>query len=916
MDPVNAKVVFTCDKDIVLADQKASECFETAVKATEVYARELKEAAQFLFQRQSQIGSIEKEHLAKKKALDDSFIQVSQLWKAAQMRIQEIAFLDDPKRSQIAFKALIQLEIRTTILDKQRQNLGYILGSGHHHRALECYKTKKRFCQELEANEKMSVSEKIMGLRRTFQETKKVIEEETGTLHSQTVIAHQTALLYEELLQFIAYTANSFITPADDAAAQLARLSVSQNRGGLISWVWSNTPSTPANPEDTARQVGTLKQEIENLEKSLAPYLPKRKERKAVEESVARYIAEWQGEKLEAKDNFRNNQLLADYIYKEIRTEVDSLRSISKALVQLQKEIQARTEALCGLQQKGNRDVKELEVLLDGLEEAIYEQRDHLEKLRYSKRVHAGRYFVAKLISKVVELREDLHQCKSLSTRSFRPYAKGCMQLIEFLEPAQTLEKLTRATNAACLLQKTLNARPIQNTLYEVARDILARFGAKTLTLTLEERQVAGQLLLQTPLAEFRSPDEDPGNCLPDRIVSCLMKGFIRCRNFQSQDYNPELDMIIYKLKYDELYQDAFLTTLRFNQSLHELYTHYVQTTRFDTNHELFGKMVSLLVILRRNPGCCFLERVFSYCEAKFRLAEVSQAQMLLERFLWLKHELDPLFANDDNLLPSFYKEYDTISIEKLESEKELSTITSKVRLELELQGMVVEKALPDALEVKMRKVRAKVFYRLLVSSIFAKDQESTLQLVQRLDALERDQLPNDREGLDLLRKWVVDQFMSDAPVQTKHGEFILTGLVKEYLDPASKTHTQWQAAFGTTNMELLIHKLFTLQGDTIGGIYGAQLAHRSDQGLLKFWNQVLTKYKEFLVLLAKEGSFDRSKKPRAYEEAQALVDGARECFLRHNPNNHRTHYSWLGLAADLYFDLCQKFQFNDVTIK
>ncbi len=977
--------VFECTKDTLLSDagqNNALAALQNAVEETAKFANELEKASQHLYQRASQSGKIAQEHLAQKTKLRTAYLKVADLWGKAKARYNEIAFIDNPQKIADAFSNLVTLEITTRALVKKYKIVGYILKSPHHHAALKFYKDKKRVCQQVRENKKLSVDQKVSKLWEIFNETKIKITEETPTLHNKkAVIAHQTALLYEELLHFITYTASSFeeqkqVLPESEASAidgeeeaedddevgqaarQMQDLNLEQGPGwaswawSKVSWLMPGASSQPLEPlsDDALAQIEALKASITEQEAALLPYLPRKAKRVKLKgdelELVQTFIAACQTHKLEDKDDFRNGQscttTYAIGIYKELKTQIDNLRGISKALVELQNQILTSTKTLCGIHQVNKQYTPEnFSTLLNHLEQAIYEQQDALEGLRFSKRVHAGWYYVAKLLAKVQEVRMDLHTFKSLSKNNpgFIPFQEATRRLIEYLKPSEqelrnnkdyltgfmAIEKLFLAVQAATPLTKAApqgkvrSCHEIQDTFYNVMTDILARCGLRTLTLSPEEKEVPMQLLLERPLSNLTGKDEDRGGLLPKRVIAFLIRSFLRCENFQKEEIDPELDLALFKLQNSTLYSQEFGTTKLLTQNFKSHLEKYEKHSDYKSaNNHIMPLIIETLVAL--DPQVNTLERLFNYCKARQRLVEISSlsqgaSAQQAYRTMWLYSKAAPELKAEENHLPYFYKDFEVIDETELTDPQLRERLASKARTKLELLGISgkeLEQKTEEKVAQDLKKIGHRILYKHLVTSLFALDHseksQATTNALEMLDSLEVEELPQDnKEGLLLLERWVLDQFMNDAPKQTKHATILLTALFKKYLsDPA--THLQWTNTLDIAYMEMALHKLFEKQEGNLPGIYGDMLNRRGP--LLAQWNEVISIYKKFLTYFAEVNTFNNKTKPAAIK----LQKEAQEAFGQQIVPERNT-LSWSGIASWFYHDLSLKIQMNDTSM-
>lgn len=682
---------------------------------------------------------------------------------------------------------------------------------------------------------------------------------------------------------------------------------------------------------------------------------------------------------LPQEDDFRNGQAFTITrlvgLYLEIKGQIEHLQDIGRALNSLESSIQNRLKTVCGLQAavQDNKSVevqiKEFETNIQGLTELIYLQQKSLEALPISNRIHAGWYYAARLLAKVNDVQLSLHQFKRLARESFAPYGLATNHLIEYLDPAYlhphdanlaalskskdylagmlAIHRLFSSIQAARLLPDShgtsgSSTDNLKRTINDAIGEIIARLGPRTLAETPDEARVASKVLLKTQPDEFFEQDEDRGLKLPKVIVHYLVKGFLRHTHFLKTKIDPEFDMVLVVLENDPIYKEYFDATVRQNENFNTHFQAYCSGSDIVTYEPQINLLLTALFTLSSNPRASQIEVLFQYCKARQIMSDlhslsatvlVSSQQAL--RLEWIEKKANAVFTDREFLLPGYFSELETLDVSGLQQMLENPSVENDIALRIQQNSQIRRVLSTETLariqalaKEEVSVMRAKVLYKLICISLYCSDPQSKMQatkhLVGWLDSLEADALPRPEDSVGnihlvrLLQGWVLEQYMSEANLQTKHTEVILTTLFKEYLNNVDRsTRDLWRSFSDIGLMEVALNKLLMSQEVKHGGLNGIYINLIDFRGTAyrTLWKRVLIHYGAFIQLLDKHKFFNLTTNELAYLEAQQYIQDVLREFQGVPADDREETDTHLGIAQWCCQDMRMKFQINSYSV-
>ncbi len=741
---------------------------KTANKVSE-FAEVLNGKEQDLHQRQAQIGEIEAKHTRFAEELTSLRDLLQGEVQTARESYSKIAPISDPKRVAACCKSLLNIELGLNPLEKIYQELAPLLAAPLHHKALEFYKKQKKECESLALIP--TVQERIKKLETIVEAVDQGVREVLPQLEGKFIaLKEQTELLCLELVDFT-LTASNLIktTPIPQT--------------GRMAWLWSLviTPQAVL-PEVTEEQnicINALQEKLQELIRRILPQRQEADTEQALSKLVQFYLGQARKESLQAEDSFRRHPIVSMLAYGEIKNEREALETIAKALAKLSKDIkELRDDIVCG--KKLPKEQEEYTEILAGLRIAINNELIKLRNHTLSKRIHAGWYYVARLLVKAHDVDLFLKQLKSLSSKSFAPYAKAVGDLFAYLDPQEEelrnnpdYETSLIATERlySCLASASSLARPqkeqtssekLRTKLYDLIEQVLCRAGMRTLEPAHREESLADRIFLHEPLISFIEGDEAALGILPEAFLNLLIKGFVRAMYYSSHAaFDPQLDLVLYTLRNAPCYKKAFQNTIGKAKNFKLHLDNYLAKNDMDQYEKELRLMTKALFSLHKNPFATGHEKLFRYLEAKHLLQEIdniglaSQQQQL--RRAWLKEKCAFLFVEVEQHLSTYFSDHEL-----------------KPLLEESLFG-----SNPDDASEKVR---------------------------EYLQALCLDQLPTDQTLLVVLQGWALSQLMKNADKEIPHGGYLLNSLFEGYFTNEAK-RCAWRNLHGVGFMESALYK-------------------------------------------------------------------------------------------------------------
>lgn len=740
------------DKVLRKSDQEVLELFQKAQESLNRFLADVNQIGGFLFQRKAQIGSIAKDHLDWKKSLEES--EDAQTWTSLHRLYEEIPLLKDPRNVAAALKYMMQLESVAYPLRQRYEELILILGSSLHHEALEFYKVKKLACKEVKKATN-PLANKVDALRRLLKETNeqitKTLPQFAGKYPS---IERQTALLYEELVKFLKYSASTMHLP--------------QAPTGWFSALFGASAAVEPTEEEL-QALETIIQDATAIEAKIAPHSHSRSKKRELQASdrelVTQFLQQSQDVVLASEDDFRNGAILSVIgRYNDLSQQIEHLKSIAKALTKLLHTITDRiqTVAMANIAASEGFDStkaeqRHYERLMRGLEERLHDEETALTQLPISSRVHAGWYYVAKLHTNAREVRRYIGIFKQMTHPEFSIFANCANWLIEYLEQdsshfasAVSVSRLYASIQGHCQLvppnDKECLSTSLRSLMYTTTEQIIATKGQLTLELTPAESRVALLVRNNRPLEEF----ED------DSIRTYLTKSFIRHLHFLEKVVDAEFEVVLNTLKTAPQYEPFFqklLKSLEFAQH----HAAYLEKTDMHRHLKELTLMAKILAALQQNPARCTLENLLSYCHARQLMHELKlltseePSPQQKARLEWFHKQLEPLLLARQHGLPDYFPQFETIVI-------------------------------PETINCQLEPV----FYRLVSQSLFAESERdkhsATIKLIQLLHVLPVEDLPQHKVTIQLLSVWALEHFSLDSGYEIPYRDLFLTKLFSKYL--------------------------------------------------------------------------------------------------------------------------------------
>lgn len=906
-------------------DEKAMlKTFKSAL-STESFEATLDAMSQFLYQRKAQIDCIDRDHDTWGKALETSFEGYLEAWTGADSFYRLIPLLEDPKKISKALSCMISLEAIMPPLELKYNELCCLLESPQHREALQFYKVQKRECKQLK--NKPSLDDKVDLLGSILSKVESKFEEKKRLLPGKdSVVVKQTSLLYEELLRFIKYTANTLIpenAPSTEQAQAEAPQDNSWGWGWTIvgyGWAWGYTraPSPrerpPVDPKKTALRVNALFERIQAIEGTLTAAVVQRRHHnetkmdEATKALVAAYVEACSKDSLHNEDDFRNGRLFTTTrgigTYRELKEPVEQLRSCARALARLLTTLKERRAALCegNIEPKGDFQTLALETeyydtILNGLVERISEQENVLTTLPLTNRVHAGWYYIARLLVKANDVRRFVAQFKKLAHHDFTSYATAIKRLIDYLDPKEpnlaknrdyftgaiATDRLWASLKSACRLTKPIGqhtfSEKLRSRIYETIDQILAKAGPRTLELSQVEKHIPRKLFTKSPLELFKEAKEEDLGMLPKSIMMYLLKGFLKSGYYSDTEIDPQFDAALTVLESDPLYVAAFFRTLEKEafRTYYEAYNQQSDKSEFRKEIQLLTEAVSTLTSLHRAGS---IEALFGYCKARQLLCDLKKAaadktsDQHKQRLTWLETETNNALKEFEFTYPEFFPSLETIDVQILQEPS---------------------------------------LYKLVTTSLYAQDKDqqdaATHTLMRRLEALELDAFPTNIHMIELLQGWALAQYMLSNRPENFQFKKLLNDLFKSYLIHEN-SRVLWRGLHGIGYMETALYQ-YTLveRGRTRELDYILkEIDNNRSSEHFKSWQLVMGNYQEFTYqikgfrsnLIYGTHSYDRIHE--LIQDAKAALGGAAVEVL---PAESATH---IGIIRWCILDMLSKY--------
>lgn len=872
-DPPNIaqRRLFRYNSDSIIptsSDEKAMLKAFKAALSTESFEVTLNEMSQSLYQRKAQIDYIDRDHESWGKALESSYEDSLKAWTGADSFYRLIPLLKDPKKIAKALSCMISLEAVMPPLELKYNELCCLLESPQHREALQFYKVQKRACKQLK--HKPSLDEKVDLLASILLKVEDKFQEKKRLLPGKdNIVVKQTALLYEELLRFIKYTANTLkpenALPEEQAPPPQEVQNSSWGWGWTMvgyGWAWGYTKAAsprekpPVDPEKTALRVNILFERIQTIEGTLtAAVIQKRhhnqpKMDEATKTIVTKYVEACSEDSLQNEDDFRNGRLFTTTRgigpYRELREPVEQLRACARALARLLATLKERRADLCkgniepqGHFQTLSAETEYYNTILNGLVELISEQEEVLTTLPLTNRVHAGWYYIARLLVKANDVRRFAAQFKKLADNDFTYYATAIKRLIEYLDPKEAslannrdyftsaiaTDRLWASLKSACRLAKPVSqhtfSEKLRHRIYETIDQILAVAGPRTLELSNTEKLIPGKLFIKTPLEQFKEANEEDLGMLPKSLMMYLLKGFLKSGYYSDTEIDPQFDAVLTTLELDPLYTGAFFRTLEKDafRTYYEAYNLQSDRSDFRKEIQLLTEAVGTLVSLSHAGS---IQALFCYCKARQMLCDLKKmaasntSHQHKQRIDWLENMTNTTLKDFEFTFPEFFPH--------------LETIDARIHQESSI-------------------------YKLVVSSLYAQDsaqQEATSKAVMdRFGRLDPNTAYTNRFMQELLQGWALAQYMLSLKAQTGQISQLLNDLFTSYLVHDSQ-RTLWRGLHGIGYMETALYQ-YTLveRGRTreLDYIF-KEIDNSRGSEHFKAWQTVMGSYLEFTYLI------------------------------------------------------------------
>lgn len=837
------------------------EAFKQAL-STDAFEKKLNEISQHLYQRKAEDSKIQTLHDSWGKELEDAYESMKAEWVAAEQYYKIIPLLDDPKKVAEALTCMITLEAVIPPLTRKYDELADLLESPQHREALEFYKVTKRKCKAIKT--KRSTDERVQALQALLDTVSSKIEEKKESLPGKDrIIVQETALLYEELLRFMKYTATTFKEPIEPESYSIGWTLVGYGT------VWGS-PQREATPltEDEMGKLDLLVEKIALLEGTLTKsVLPPTKEAVKLAKDdrgrVAAFMQTCEHEPLSSQDDFRNGRPLATWKvvgpYKELAAPVAVLRNVARALSSLEKTVKLRRNDICEGQVAPGEVYKSLteeaahyEMLVKGLIECIKEQEVALTKLPLTNRIHAGWYYIARLLVKANDVKCYIEQLKKLSNDDFISYATAIKRVIEYLAPeerdlqkakdyfkgAVATERLWEGLKRVTALEKPRQqgnfSQKLRAKIYEALDQILAKSGPRTLEHTFDETRIASRIFAKEPLDRFREPMEENRAILPKMLLMYLLKGFLKSGYFTTEEIDPQFDLTLHILETDPQYRPTFIKTLEQTISFRPHYEAFLARSDMPQHREELALMATIVGALLGTQLAGPIEMLLRYCQARQALVELKESKSSQQqlRHYWLIKETNPQLLTSEIVYPSYFADFQTIN----------TSIVSEASL-----------------------------YKLITICLYAKGEPPRAELLNMLEQIGH--IENHYIRL-LLQCWALQELVRGQIDSVNATTQLLHNLFTLYLS-SPESRQLWEGCYGLGFMEVALVKFCRLDNPHLNLILDNQRGTENKQ----CWQKVLEYYEKFLVALKNDYTsyVDGTKE---YLEIHKLIYGAKALFV------------------------------------
>lgn len=811
--------------------------FKEALLNSQEFSGQYNEKAQFFHQRKAQKTVIFTTHQLWKGELEGQFNKFLEAINLSRNLYKYIPLMSDPANIAEALSLIISLNVLTLPLQEDYEELIELLHSEQYAAALEIYKDFKKQCKVLMG--KKTIEERVDEISRIIKQLDRDISIALPKLNDKEGIVSEKALLiFTELVYITKLTAQII------QGKPLPEENENSESWWSFSWLWPFRFFKSSVAEESVRNFAdlsdedrkTLTERIDNLmgvlkatERKIFLKYPQEDEKEPAEENkdlALKYVDKANPKNFPPEDDFRNGKPFATAPmvgpFREIRPQVNKLRKIAMALVELQKtirqlmshlnegilednDIQLLFKELEPLKIGSLEDVKKICCsIIEGIEMLIAEQAKLILEQSSIHSIPEGLYYVANLFAKAREVKKYLDLLGSMIDDHYIHYPKTAKALrgyLDSIKPGKSHQNdyqgneatmgLYLAAVLACQLQKPTENRTINQKLSAIVfpqiHEILAKVGPRTLTFSLEEKTVLSGILSKWSLKDFQKEET---SLLPQVMIITLTKALLKQTLFSKSGNDPKLDVVLCLLENEQVYAETFQRTLEELPWFKSLLEHYLlqsDAKTFSKECLLMAKALSLFT-----PKQNSIENLFCYAQVKQILQEIqgkSMSEHHQKRVGWINKKANSFFAELD--LP------------KVDSQ----------------------------------------FFELLCISLYANDpkekEEGTVQLLKNLRKLKPEDLSKDL----LLYGWVLEYSRIERIERIPHGKFILTQFFKHYLGHP-EDQLLWRNLYGTGFLEIALKKL----AQSEEGIVDFVKEHRTLEGYDE-WFQIVDRYEQFLKI-------------------------------------------------------------------
>ncbi len=640
-------------------------------------------------------------------------------------------------------------------------------------------------------------------------------------------------------------------------------------------------------PVVLVHRIDELVKSIERSELQLTGYLPVKMHQAGVSEElqakIQGYLRGASSFRLHSEDDFRNGQMFTTQSgigrYLSIKDQVENLRKIAQALAKLLNTIEERIGDLCGADLQPAPGFESLQVekdfyemIMGGLERLIIEQKAELAELPISGRVHAGWYYAAKLLSNVKETERYMGIFKTLVREDFLNFTTASNWLIDYLDPKDSRlacdEGYFTGSVAISRLYATIQShhqlrRPsrirsfsskLRTMIYTTIEEIIAKQGPCTLQLSEEEQLIPGFVFRNSPVASLQEFTVSQELIRPEVLRRYLMKGFLKHLHFSATLADPEFEIVLDILQTKLRYGDLFDELIKSNQEFSRYFSAYVLHTDMFEYPNQIRLMGEVLYTLSQNEETNKLQKLFIYCQARQMLSTLyaqmadTESTQMQARLTWIRWQSEAILKRMEDGFPEYFSRFESI------------VLTDTVMCDLD-----------------------PVFYKLVARCLYGSDKQVRMKanshLVQLLQRLPTEDLPKDRNLIELLTGWALEHIVTEGSFTVPHGDFLLTKFFEEYLTD-NNVSALWREKYGIGYMEVALYTLAVRKEAEREGFYSAicqKICTTRQMMDYEFWKQVVRDYKEFRAIFV--ASDDRTVGSDTYIRANDLLQEVLETF-------------------------------------